>query len=537
MIPIRIGTMATQGIVSRVFIMQVDTAVTGIGTVSNTNQFKLPALGTYEVIWGDGSKQTITANNTTEFVTHSYPSPGTYILNLTWKDNSTVKQIYFNNDGDRNKLIDIKNWGITAWTSMEAAYRGCANLTGSFKDVPKLQAVNLMQYMFAGASKFNGDVSSWDTSAVTDMSYMFQNAAVFNANIGSWNISAVTNIANMFDGCSIFNQNIGSWDTGSITNMSAAFFGAGVFNQDIGNWDTTSVTNMADMFRSAVAFNQNISSWATTATTDMSGMFRNALAFNQNISIWNTQNVTNMSGMFREASVFNQNIGGWDTAAVTNMSSMFTSAAVFNQDISSWDVSNVTTMNSMFRNATAFDQPIGSWDTANVTDVFSMFRDAAAFNRDIGSWDLGSSTDFIDFMAGKTTSTFSTSNLDAIYNGWTNYELQTGRSITFGSAKYTAAGVQGRALLTRSNIINSITNVQNNGSGLIRITSASHGLSTGNKVFIKNVLGTIEANGAWIVTVIDSDTIDLQGSTFVNAWTTDGALRTGYGWAIVDGGV
>jgi len=56
-------------------------------------------------------------------------------------------------------------------------------------------------------------------------------------------------------------------------------------------------------------------------------------------------------------------------------------------------------------------------------------------------------------------------------------------------------------------------------------------------VFIKTVFDTIEAIGAWTVTVIDDDTIDLQSSIFVNAWITDGALRTGYRWSIVDGGL
>jgi hypothetical protein len=55
-------------------------------------------------------------------------------------------------------------------------------------------------------------------------------------------------------------------------------------------------------------------------------------------------------------------------------------------------------------------------------------------------------------------------------------------------------------------------------------------------VFIFGVLGATQANGPWIVTVINTTTIDLQGSTFVSAYTSGGALRTGYGWTITDGG-
>lgn len=58
-----------------------------------------------------------------------------------------------------------------------------------------------------------------------------------------------------------------------------------------------------------------------------------------------------------------------------------------------------------------------------------------------------------------------------------------------------------------------ISNVADNGSGLMRVTSATHGLATGDRVTIENVSG-VAANGQWIVTVINATTIDLDDSTF-----------------------
>ena len=51
-------------------------------------------------------------------------------------------------------------------------------------------------------------------------------------------------------------------------------------------------------------------------------------------------------------------------------------------------------------------------------------------------------------MVGKSPSTLSSSNLDAIYNGWSTRLVKPGVSISFGTAKYTSGSSAGRAILT-----------------------------------------------------------------------------------------
>ena len=77
-----------------------------------------------------------------------------------------------------------------------------------------------------------------------------------------------------------------------------------------------------------------------------------------------------------------------------------------------------------------------------------MFQGASLFNQNIGAWDVSSCTVFTSFMVSATSASFSTANLDAIYNGWSLLTLSANETITFGSAKYSAAGVAGRAVLT-----------------------------------------------------------------------------------------
>ena len=159
--------------------------------------------------------------------------------------------------------------------------------------------------------------------------------------------------------------------------------------------------------------------------------------------------VLNMSNCFSACYALTtiNKIGEWACSNVTNMSYMFSQSTNFNQDIGAWNTSKVTNMSYMFQ-ATNFNQNIGSWNTSNVTNMIGMFQSANNFNQDIGNWNVSNVTSFTSFMVGKSPSTFSTANLDAIYNGWSSRPVKTPISISFGTAKYTAASSAGRAILT-----------------------------------------------------------------------------------------
>lgn len=102
----------------------------------------------------------------------------------------------------------------------------------------------------------------------------------------------------------------------------------------------------------------------------------------------------------------------------------------------------------------------------------------------------------------------------------------------------------GNATITGCTIINNnevspetynVSNCANNGSGVIRVTTSSaHGLETNDMVEISNVTGTTEANGIWVVNVINSTTFDLsvnansdtgEPSSFANAYISGGSVQ------------
>ena len=43
-------------------------------------------------------------------------------------------------------------------------------------------------------------------------------------------------------------KDISSWDTSNVTDMSRMFYQSGDFNRDIGGWDTSNVIDMSYMF-------------------------------------------------------------------------------------------------------------------------------------------------------------------------------------------------------------------------------------------------------------------------------------------------
>jgi len=294
---------------------------------------------------------------------------------------------------------NLSAWDVSNITNMDSVFYYCPlfNANLSSWDVSN---VSSMASMFEGAEVFNQDISSWDVKNVTNMDWMFSFALTFDQSLSSWDVSKVTSMEGMFAFAENFNQDISSWNVGNVTNMSSMFEEAYVFNQDISGWDVSKVTDMNWMFSSAITFNQGISSWDVSRVTDMSWMFSDALAFNQDISGWNINNVTTMEGLFSGANAFNYDISGWDISNVTSTAYMFSWNTTFNQDISTWDVSNVTEMSGMFYNASVFNQDISSWNVGNTTDMSDMFNEARAFNQDISSWDVSKVTNMNSMFYG-----------------------------------------------------------------------------------------------------------------------------------------
>ena len=357
----------------------------------------LPMMGTYSILWGDGSHSPEVSGSQS----HTYGAAGNYTVTVLGDGLEYIR--LYGDAVNARQLRSIEQWGGTKWTTMDGAFGRAANMVYRATDTPNLSGVTSMSSMFTGASSFDGDLSSWDVSGVTYMGAMFRDATPFNGNLSSWDVSGVTDMINMFHGATSFNGNLSAWNVSGVTDMGGMFFEARSFNGDLSAWDVSGVTDMFVMFHDATPFNGNLSAWDVSGVTYMGGMFHGATSFNGDLSAWDVSGVTDMSSMFHEARSFNGDLSAWNVSGVTDMSSMFDRATFFNGNLSAWNVSGVTDMNGMFYRAISFNGDLSTWDVSKVTKMIYMFRGTTSFNGDLSTWDVSKVTGMSGMFHGATS--------------------------------------------------------------------------------------------------------------------------------------
>jgi len=207
-----------------VFSVKTDNAGT-----SASNQFTIPTTGTgysYDIETSDG--QTITG--LTSGTTITFPSAGTYDVFIT----GAFPRFYFNNGGDKLKLIELKNFGTYAQgsTSQSTAFQGCSNLvisatdTGYFGSVTDFYATwfncsSLTSFPLIDTSSGNSFSNAWfGCSSLTTFPLL--------------DTSSGNSFSNAWRGCSsltTFPAN--AFDTNIASNYTSAFTATNLSTQSI----------------------------------------------------------------------------------------------------------------------------------------------------------------------------------------------------------------------------------------------------------------------------------------------------------------
>ena len=131
-------------------VLEFNTALSAGTTVT------LPLQGTVNVTvaWGDGITETFTVRGEKS---HTYAVGGTYTVSITGNLSR------FGNGPwtypNASKLVKIKSFGNLGLTGLDGACYGASNLIEVPNQIPT--TVKYLGAMFAYASIFNQDISSW----------------------------------------------------------------------------------------------------------------------------------------------------------------------------------------------------------------------------------------------------------------------------------------------------------------------------------------------------------------------------------------
>ena len=410
-------------------------------TTENDERITIPIIEggyNYSVDWGDGN----TTGPHTGSVSHIYVVAGTYTVTIT----DTFPRIYFNNGGDRNKIISIEQWGNIVWSSMDSAFEGCTNLRYNATDAPDLSIVTNMREMFRNATVFNGAIGGWDVSNVKIMLRMFQEASSFDQNIGEWDISGVTNFVgmrDMFEGATLSTENYDAllvgWSTleGEESIAPSLLFHAGD-SQYCAAIAKTILTSTYSWNISDRGFADNcprdpeafITTWVTTENGESITIPTTGDGYDYTVD-WGDGNANvnqpgNVAHTYAIAGTytvsitgdfpriyFNNNSGDrnkifsieqWGDISWSSMDSAFEGCTNLSYNADDNPIlSQVTSMIEMFRGATVFNGNIGSWDTVRVEQMRDMFNGAAAFNQNISNWEVDNVTDMSNMFLNANT--------------------------------------------------------------------------------------------------------------------------------------
>ena len=91
------------------------------------------------------------------------------------------------------------------------------------------------------------DLNCIDTSAIKNMRELFSKFKTFEGDISEWNVSNVTDMSDMFNG-SDFDGDISKWDVSNVKDMTS-MFESSRFRGDISGWNVDNVEYFFPMFR------------------------------------------------------------------------------------------------------------------------------------------------------------------------------------------------------------------------------------------------------------------------------------------------
>lgn len=179
------------------------------------------ARGDFTIDWGDGCIEKVSnTGKQSKYISHVYFTGGEHTVSIS----AGVKELRMTKyRSDETTLIEVKQWGIAQWETMEKMFDGSTHMTVSATDTPDLSKVENMSAMFRECILFNSPIEHWNYRKVKNISGMLSGAASFNQPISSMDLRAVKEIDDMLTHTTAFDQDLKLLKINSKTDTGRMF--------------------------------------------------------------------------------------------------------------------------------------------------------------------------------------------------------------------------------------------------------------------------------------------------------------------------
>ena len=349
------------------FIFVVKTDNTG---TSASDQFTIPTRTTgitqafnYDIETSDGYTATgVTGNHTITFPSGA----GTHTVYIS----GSFPYMYFNNGGDRLKMLDISNFGIYALgsTSQDNAFYGCPNMTitatdsGNFGGVTNFgqtwrNCTSITSFPLIDTSSGTSFASAWfacssltsfpllDTSSGTNFSQTWRNCPSLTS-FPLLDTSSCTNFSQTWSGCSSLTS-FPLINTSSGTNFATAWLNC-LSLTSFPLLDTSSGTNFQATWRSCSSLT-SFPLLDTSSGTNFGQTWRSCSSLTS-FPLLDTSSGTGFSDAWDScSSLANFPANAFDTNIATNYTNAFQTTNLTTQSIDdilvSIDIAGITNGN------------------------------------------------------------------------------------------------------------------------------------------------------------------------------------------------
>ena len=225
--------------------------------------------------------------------------------------------------------LDLRSWDTGKVTNMSQMFYNTRNVTNIFMGnrFVTTNVINMFQ-MFDGSSVSELDLQYFDNQNVESIYGMFNNTTnLTNLVMGdSFVTSNVTNLGDMFNDSAVTSLDLSTWDTSSVTDMSGMFQDTDTLTNIVlgGSFSSSNVEDFSNFLNGSGVSGLDFADLNTSSAADMSNMLSNMTdqeAFD--LSSFDTSNVTSMESMLENlGNVTDIDISGWDTSSVSNFSNI-----------------------------------------------------------------------------------------------------------------------------------------------------------------------------------------------------------------------